>query len=203
MQILDDVYFQRYQEDSVSEKALAAYAQIADVLKESFRPRNAMDVGCGGGALVRGLKERGIDAYGIEGSSHAVALLPDRIEHHDLRQPYPKKTIAFGGYDLVTSFDVGEHIEMECHETFADTFKTLMGNRGTLVFGAAPEGQDGLGHVSCAHPCHWIDLFERRGFRLMAAWSESVRAAVKAREGTDFLWWVSKSLLVFKYEGRT
>lgn len=197
------MYHAQYQKDSVSDRALVAYAQIAEEIDKMFRPRNAMDVGCGGGALIAGLRAKGVDAWGIEGSEHAVELMPDRIEYHDLREPYsPRAQVAYGGYDLVTSFDVGEHIEIECHEEFSKTLMKLMGNRGWLIFGAAPEGQDGLGHVSCAHPCHYIALFQDRGFTLEAKLSEKLRAAVKFREATSFLWWVSKSLLVFRYEGR-
>jgi cyclopropane fatty-acyl-phospholipid synthase-like methyltransferase len=202
LQVLDETYFAQYQADSVSDQALAAYDQIADVLKAQFRPRNACDVGSGGGALIRGLQKRNVDAVGIEGSIHAVRLMPGSIVHHDLRQPYKAESISFGGYDLVTSFDVGEHIEAEYHGVFCDSIKGMMGNRGYLVFGAAGQGQDGLGHVACFHPCHWIDLFEKRGFRLMAGRSESVRAEIEARDGTNFLWWCAKNLLVFLYEGR-
>lgn len=202
MQDITETYHSQYQIDSVAPQALKAYDEIAGVLKDNFRPRNAMDVGCGGGALIQGLRNHNVDAYGIEGSSHAVALMPDRIEHHDLRTPYPKKTIMFGGYDLVTSFDVGEHIEIGFHDVFCDTIRSLMGNRGFLVFGAAGEGQDGLGHVSCRTMLHWVALFEKRGFKLQADWSEKVRFQIREREGTNFIWWVDKNLMVFTYEGR-
>jgi len=201
MQNVSEVYNAGYQQESVSDRALEAYAEIADELKRMFRPRNAMDVGCGGGALLQGFLDRNVDAYGIEGSEHAAQMHP-RIELHDLRNPYPKKTIEFGGYDLVTSFDVGEHIEPECALEFTKTVKKLMGNQGWLVFGAAGEGQDGLGHVNCRQMPYWIDLFERQGLTFFAGLSEDVRAAIAKRENTNFIWWVQRNLLVFKNEGK-
>jgi cyclopropane fatty-acyl-phospholipid synthase-like methyltransferase len=101
------IYFDQYQRDSVAEQAIAAYDSIAEVLVRTFRPKTSMDLGAGGGALVRGLGKRGVDALGVEGSRHAVDLLPDRIALGDLRTPLELR----GFNELTTCFDVAEHIE--------------------------------------------------------------------------------------------
>ncbi len=194
MQVLDEVYGASYQRDSLQPEGIAAFDVIADELVKMFNPQTAMDVGCGGGALIRGLVSRGVDAYGIEGSSWAKEYMPDRITTLDLRNPH-KLVIQ---YDLVTCTDVGEHIEHSGHETFIDTLFSLVSHNRFLVFGAAGEGQDGLGHVACEHPCYWIRLFERNGFRLRPDMSEILRAAIKARPEHAFAWWVAKNLMVFQ-----
>jgi cyclopropane fatty-acyl-phospholipid synthase-like methyltransferase len=146
---VSELYGAHYQRDSLQEAGISAFDVIADELVKMFKPKTAMDVGCGGGALIRGLLARGVDAYGIEGSTHAKQYMPDRIQTWDLRNPL----LLPMDFDLVTCTDVGEHIEYEGHENFCNTIASLVRVGGWLWFGAAGEGQDGLGHVACEHPC--------------------------------------------------
>lgn len=194
------IYHDQYQRDSVAEQALAAYNSIAEVLYRTFHPKTAIDVGSGGGALVRGLRERGVDAVGLEGAVHAVELLPSRIYLHDLRSPLPE-TFDKTMNELTTSFDVAEHIEPEYADTFVDVLVSVTAPWGTIVLGPAPEGQDGLGHVNCQHPTYWIEKLEARGFGLFSKLSNEIRAEIKSIEGTNFLWWVPKNLMVFQMVG--
>ena len=204
MQVLDEVYHHQYQADSLQPEGIVAFDVIADELVKMFNPKTAMDVGCGGGALIQGLLKRGVDAYGIEGSSHAKQYMPDRIGIHDLRRPLQEADWYDGpaqSYDLVTCTDVGEHIEHEGHDNFCKTLADLTKYGGWLVFGAAGEGQEGLGHVACEHPCYWIDRLERVGFRLLAGDSEILRRAIKSHPEHAFAWWVAKNLMVFVRSG--
>ncbi len=196
---ITSMYHDQYQRDSVAEQALSAYDSIADVLYRTFRPKTAIDVGSGGGALVRGLGKRGVDAVGVEGAAGAVSLLPDRIFLHDLRSPITGRVREFN--ELVTSFDVAEHIEPEFADVFIDNLCTCVAPWGTIVLGPAPEGQDGLGHVNCQHPTYWIEKMEARGFALFSRLSNEIREEIKAIEGTNFLWWVPKNLMVFQMVG--
>lgn len=197
MQVLDDIYHRQYQQDSVAPKVIAAFDEIAEVLVCVFDPKTAMDVGSGGGALVQGLLKRGVDAYGIDGSSHCREHLLERIRIHDLREPLN----TYGDrYDLVTCTDVGEHIEEEFHSVFCETLAALCRNQGTLVFGAAPEGQDGLGHVSCRHPVYWIGRLLNVGFKLRPFITEELRRAIQDCD-TNHVWWVTKNMMVFEKVG--
>lgn len=193
------IYHSQYQLDSVAEQALAAYDAIAGVLVRTFSPKTAIDVGSGGGALIRGLMKRGVDAVGLEGANTAVALLPDRITLQDLRSPLKPEVRRFN--ELVTSFDVAEHIEPEYADAFIDNLVSCVAPWGTIVLGPAPEGQDGLGHVNCQHPTYWIEKMEGRGFALFSHLSNEIREEIKSIEGTNFLWWVPKNLMVFQMAG--
>lgn len=197
MQVLDDVYHASYQNDSVEPRIVEAFDVIAREIKRMFgTPLSAMDVGCGGGALIRGLLAYEIDAYGLEGSSHGVKLMPDRIKQHDLRDAYKCKWAD--RYDLVTCSDVAEHVEPDYANTLCDTLSELTKPGGWLLFGAAGEGQDGLGHVNCQHPCYWIGKLEARGFKLFPNVSEELRTKIKANEGHSTVWWYAKNVMVFK-----
>src|SRR5262245_54653445 len=169
------IYGESYQLDSVAEQAIGAADAIAGALVRTFAPRHACDVGCGGGALVRALEQRGVDAVGVEGSVFGSSLYPDRIQLHDLRSPlYPKQH-----YELVTCFDVAEHIEEEYSEVFLRNLVGLTAPWGWLVLGPAGEGQDGLGHVNCQHPTYWIEKLQGFGFGLFPQLSNRLRAEIR------------------------
>jgi cyclopropane fatty-acyl-phospholipid synthase-like methyltransferase len=205
---VSELYGHQYQADSLQPEGIAAFDVIADELVKMFQPKTAMDVGCGGGALIRGLLARGVDAYGIEGSSHAKQYIPERIYVHDLREPTNWTAVDFKvptdvihrPYDLVTCTDVGEHIEHEGHDNFCSTLAGLTQYGGWLWFGAAGEGQDGLGHVACEHPCYWIARFNTLGLVLKPWQSEELRKAIKSRPEHAFCWWNAKNGMLFRKE---
>lgn len=78
-----------------------------------LRPKTVLDVGCGLGNMVYYLRLMGVEAYGVEISKYALKKAHPKI----------KKYVKYGGisrlpfedksFDLVTSFDVLEHIETE------------------------------------------------------------------------------------------
>lgn len=189
------VYHEGYQAGSVQPEILKAYAWIASVINAYFHVgKSHLDVGCGGGALVRAMLALGYDSMGVEGSEHAVDIMPDSIILGDLRDPSFSLDREF---DIVTCFDVAEHIDHEHSSTLCDFFDTHVRARGVLIFGAAGEGQDGLGHVNCQHPCYWINLL-KHGFRLNAWESELIRNAIKANNVHSSAWWVARNLMVFR-----
>lgn len=80
---------------------------------ESADVRSALEVGCGRGEVVAHLRERGVDALGMDISETAVRLAsrrhPDcRFASHPVEaRPWPGGAAA---YDLVVSFEVIEHL---------------------------------------------------------------------------------------------
>lgn len=75
-----------------------------------LNPRKVLDVGCGTGRMVYWLRRLGIDAQGLEISKYVIsragAETQQFITHGDIMSlPYPDKS-----FDLVTTFDVLEHI---------------------------------------------------------------------------------------------
>jgi len=189
---VSEMYGVGYQSGSVEASNLRAFDWIASVLNDTFAPKSVIDIGCGGGALIRGLLARGVDACGIEGSSWGAALLPERILQHDLRLPLA----SVDKFDLVTCFDTAEHIEEEFAIQFAQNIVSCVASDGVLVFGAAGEGQDGHGHVNCQHPCCWINRMPQ--LILDAPMSEVVRFRVKSNSDHSSAWWVAKNLIVLR-----
>lgn len=193
---LSELYHEQYQRDSVSADAMRAWEEIADALLVGLdvEPRSWVDVGCGGGGLLYALGERGIKAIGIEGSVFAMGHLPVEIWLHDLREPLPDGWREAMRADVVSCFDVGEHVGAA--EQLVETLAAL--TERTLLFGAAPPDQDGLGHIDCRPPEEWRALVEARGLVFDSGLTETLRVLVRTQPHANFLWWVEKNLQAFR-----
>ena len=83
----------------------------AFIIKVNLNPKNALDIGCGTGGLVKALRRFGIDAYGVEISDQALDLAEKTI------RPFLKKGDITNiphendEFDIVITFDVLEHVE--------------------------------------------------------------------------------------------
>lgn len=87
----------------------------AHIIKH-FAPSKSLDVGCAKGFMVKALWDRGVDACGIDASEYAVANVPEEVNDRvklGLASDLPYKRREF---DLVTIFDVLEHIPEELAE---------------------------------------------------------------------------------------
>jgi hypothetical protein len=151
---------------------------MADSIANDLAPRNALDVGCGTGALVEALREREIDASGLEYSDAALAICGERqlpVQKFDIiRQQLPRNLRPV---DVVLSFEVAEHLPVRCANRFLDL---LASASDTVVLSAATPGQGGTDHVNEQPHEYWIDKMARRGYdidwnitrRWRSEWSE-------------------------------
>lgn len=80
---------------------------VKAVLK--YKPEKVLDVGCGEGLFVKNLRERGINAVGIDFSDYAGKLIPDHFIQADARLlPFSDKL-----FDVVISRGLFEHFPEE------------------------------------------------------------------------------------------
>ena len=159
MKPLDEIYkpgfFKR--RDSLSWRAPI----ICGPVIETLWPKSVIDVGCAIGDLVEYFLEKGLDAYGLEGTENIIPWLKIsqwRLYFKDLRTE-----IDLGKkFDLVTCFEVFEHIEPE----YADILlANLTGMSDRLLISAAPPGQGGHYHVNCQPMVYWIEKFDNLGYK--------------------------------------
>ena len=143
---------------------------VCEALNTIFTPESVMDVGCAIGDFVHYWKTYlNVPAYGIEGSENAAEyFMTDGIFILDLR----KEIKLNFGVDLVTCFEVAEHIEPE----YADQFlSNLVGFGNSIVMSAAGPGQGGHYHVNCQPKKYWVERMEFLGYAHVDSVVHSIR----------------------------
>ena len=128
-------------------------------------PPNYLDIGCGTGAMVEVASYLGINSLGVD----LIAKAPNL--RHNLATPL----LLGKKYELVTSFEVAEHITESHAGVFCNNISQHMADKGILVFSAAPPGQEGEGHVNLKFGSYWRTMFHNR----RVYWDESLTMKIQ------------------------
>ena len=139
---------------------------VCDPIIDFFHPTLLVDVGCGNADLVSYFSDKGVKAFGIEGTKNAEKfLMSKQVIIHDITTPIDWKAMPFAGkleVDLCLCFEVAEHLPEEFVMTFVHNL-TQISNRVLLT--AAPPGQEGHHHVNCQPKKYWENIFSNFKFR--------------------------------------
>ena len=91
------------------------FGKIADRLVADLRPKTVLDAGCAMGYLVAALRDRGVQAYGIDISEYAISMVREDIRPYcyvgSLTESLPSGLPEH--FDLVTNIEVLEHLYAE------------------------------------------------------------------------------------------
>jgi SAM-dependent methyltransferase len=154
-------YFQTYRDAPYerSTKWLGVFGVIADGIVREIAPKTVLDVGCAMGFLVEHLRDRGVEAQGIDISGHAIAGVRDDIKPScrvaSILEPVP------GRYDLVVCLEVVEHLpETEAHAAVG----RLCGLSDDVLFSSTPGDFGEDTHINVQPPEYWAGLFAAHGF---------------------------------------
>jgi cyclopropane fatty-acyl-phospholipid synthase-like methyltransferase len=157
------------------------------------RPGSYCDMGCGDGWLVYTARTAGVPvSVGVEISPDASQVAPagTDIVAHDLGKP-----LGLGRmFDLVTSWEVAEHLEQSCADEFVRNLARHVGRY--LVFTAADVGQGGYHHVNCQSKEYWRDKFVLAGLRYLEEETAALRSTWQWTVGP--LVWLPSNVQVFK-----
>ena len=129
-----------------------------------------LDIGCGRGYYVRDALEEGINAYGIDVSTHALenalAEVKDRITFGSITE------IPFGDeeFDVMTAFDVIEHIHPKDTLNMMEEIRSLLKSDGIIII-TTPNSNFGswvfdLTHINVRPPKFWKLIFEEHNFKV-------------------------------------
>lgn len=191
----DEIYDARYY-DYIDDLAARAAPIMATGLLEQFSPRTLVDVGCGTGAFLAELQRRGVTVHGLEHASAGIARTRAKgvsVAPVDLRSP-ARPSLPWPRADLVTSFEVAEHLPAELAERYVDVL-TSLGDR--VIMTAAIPGQGGLNHINEQPNEYWISKLQTRGFVYDGATSNHLRS--RWREGLKDQLWYAENLMVFRH----
>ncbi len=101
--------------DYLSPLTIKRYEELLDKLEPYRKTNNLIDVGCGIGYFLEVAKKRGWNVYGTEYTDSAVEICESKgisMKKGELNPDnYPE-----GFFDIITSFEVIEHINNPCQE---------------------------------------------------------------------------------------
>lgn len=135
------------------------FGKVADRLIEDFHPKTALDAGCAIGLLVEALRDRGVDAEGIDFSDFAVGSAPARLRPFltvgSITEPLAKH------YDLITCFEVVEHMPpLEADRAIAN----LCAFTDEVILTSTPMHYRDPTHTNIHPQEYWSERFARQGF---------------------------------------
>jgi SAM-dependent methyltransferase len=189
----DRIYNSDYYESTVEGPALRSARTIANSILSDFKAARIIDVGCGTGALLEALHDRGCEVFGLEYSEAALKYCRSRrlcVAKFDLERDVFDYNRTF---DVVVSMEVAEHLPEVVAVRYVELLTRLS---RVVIFTAATPGQGGTDHVNEQPPSYWISKFQQRGFKhaeeLTQRWRESWKAA------GDVEGWYYQNLMIFR-----
>ena len=148
---------------SDSEYTKGFLTQIAQKIADDLHPRTVLDAGCAMGHLVAALRDRGIEAYGVDISKYAISKVREDIRPFckvgSLTEPLPAGLPD--RYDLVVTVEVLEHLyEDEGRQAIRNICKLT----DEVLFTSTPDDFTEPTHVNVQQREYWCRVFFENGF---------------------------------------
>jgi SAM-dependent methyltransferase len=147
---------------------LEFFGGIADRIVEDLSPATVLDAGCAMGFLVEALRDRGVDAHGIDISEYALAQVREDVAPHvrraSLTEPLDRQ------YDLIVCIEVLEHLQPEEARAALDN---LCAHADELLLSSTPSDFREPTHVNVRPTSDWVAELARRGFLADAGYDAS------------------------------
>jgi SAM-dependent methyltransferase len=180
-------YTETFFQDMAGQSGSSA-AVVAPLLCEMLEPSSVVDVGCGTGEWLAEFLRSGVeDVHGLDGpwvDPAGLSIDPARFQAVDLENPP-----ALGRrFDLVTSFEVAEHLPPHAAVSFVEY---LTGLGDVVAFSAAIPHQGGTSHLNEQWQDYWSDLFATRGYVAF----DVVRPRIWRNSNVEF--WYRQNLIVY------
>ena len=135
------------------------FGKVADHIVRELRPESVLDAGCAIGMLVEQLRNRHVDAAGVDISEYANSQMPDEVRQHcwvaSLADPLPRR------FDLITCIEVLEHMPAADGNA---AIANLCAASERVLFSSSPHDFSEPTHLNVQPPEHWSALFARHGF---------------------------------------
>lgn len=142
-----------------NEHWLKFFGEIADQIVRDLQPTSVLDAGCAMGFLVEALRNRGVEAYGIDVSEYAISQAHESVRDFcrvaSLTEPLPRR------YDLIVSIEVLEHLPP------ADAGKAIANlcqATDRVLLSTTPEDFGEATHLNVQPPESWSASFAAEGF---------------------------------------
>lgn len=141
------------------EQWMGFFGQIADEIARRIQPKTVLDAGCALGFLVESLRQRGIEAYGMDISEYAIQNVQAEIAPHcwvgSITEPFPHK------YALIVCIEVLEHLPASQANRAVEN---LCAHTTSVLFSSTPYDYKETSHLNCQPVEYWAELFALHGF---------------------------------------
>jgi SAM-dependent methyltransferase len=138
---------------------MAFFGGIAERIVEGIGPTRVLDAGCALGLLVEALRDRGVEAVGVDLSSYAIGQLHDKVKpyccHGSISDEFSDR------YDLIVCIEVLEHMPASAAEA---AIANICRHTDDVLFSSTPFDHREPTHVNVHPPEHWAELFARHDF---------------------------------------
>ncbi len=142
-------------------KWLQFFGLVADHIVKQIGPKKVLDAGCAKGFLVEALRDRGVEAYGIDLSEYAISEVRRDIRRNcrvaSLVDPIAER------FDLIVCIEVLEHIP---EEIAPRVIANLCRSTDDILFSSTPDDFAEVTHVNVRPRSYWNALFAEQGFDL-------------------------------------
>ena len=139
------------------------FGMIADRIVKDIHPQTVLDAGCAMGYLVAALRDRGVEAYGIDISEYAVSKVREDVRPFcrvgSLTEEFPADFPQ--RYDLIVTIEVLEHLYAEDGKK---AIANLCRHSDTVLFSSTPDDFTERTHVNVQQREYWARLFFEQGF---------------------------------------
>jgi len=139
------------------------FGGIADRIVKDLHPATVLDAGCAMGYLVAALRDRGVEAYGIDISEYAISMVRGDIKPFcvvgSLMEPLPQSLPQ--RYDLVVTIEVLEHLYAEDGRK---AIQNLCKLSDKIIFSSTPDDFTERTHVNVQQREYWARIFAAEGF---------------------------------------
>lgn len=135
------------------------FQMVADRVVGVVNPSTVLDVGCAKGLLVQALREKSVDASGLDVSQHAVETAHPDVRGH-LRVASATDPIE-GRFSLVTCIEVLEHMAPAPAQQAIDRMSEVTDR---ILFSSSPSDHREATHINTRPTDQWVASFAERGF---------------------------------------
>lgn len=126
---LKNHYLDYPRDKEISPITISRYHQLLDYFERFRKTNNIIDVGCGDGHFLQVAKTRNWNVYGVEFTKEAVEVCQSKGIEMKIG-PLSKNCYSADFFDIITSFEVIEHINNPSQE--AQAFQKFLRTGGLL-----------------------------------------------------------------------
>ncbi len=136
---------------------------VAERIIEMENPRSVLDIGCAMGFLVASLRDRGVQAYGIDVSKYAISCVREDIKQYckvcssieKLPKTFPEK------FDLVFNIEMIEHLY---EDDGLKTIENMCNYADKIVFSSTDSDIEEPTHYNVQPIEYWSKNFAKNRF---------------------------------------